>query len=103
MDAGSSTSPSVLDDIRCEFESSDDELADYQEQISDRKPLSDDESNVSSTVELHEQSENIYLDTRSSAIIATLDGLNGATRWQVNRYFGECSVTCRCHPSAALT
>lgn len=98
MDTGSRTSPIVLDDIGREFDSSDEELTDCPEQSGgyEHEPCSDDESNAYSAVEIHERSEDIHLDTRPSATAATLDGLNGATRWQVNRHFGERSVPCKC-------
>jgi len=86
-----------LDDIGREFDSSDDEVTDNggHEAALDDEFNPDEEPNACSTVERLERSEEIHIGTRPSATTATLDGLNGATRWQVNRRFGERSVQCK--------
>lgn len=101
MSLGSRATPIVLDDIGREFDSTDDETATDTVSTSLDKggeaddPLyEDDESNICSTVELHERSEEVHIGTRPSATTSTLDGLSGATRWQVNRRFGERSIRC---------
>lgn len=97
MSLGSRSTPIVLEDIGRDFDSTDNEAAansDHDGDVDDQL-YHDERSNTYSTIELHERTEQIHIGTKPSATITTLDGLTGATRWQVNRRFGDRSIRCR--------
>ncbi|CEJ95281.1 hypothetical protein VHEMI10770 [[Torrubiella] hemipterigena] len=94
MEKGSRTSPILLEDLGREFDTSDDDYTNNQTSDDEYNQQIDSDTilNECSSLELHDRSEEIHLDTIYTQ--ADADIVGRVARWHINQRFGEQSISC---------